>query len=305
MLTLIVIGFVAFLSINQIMLAILHSRPEVVVPKLEGLGLMDALNAASELNLSIKQDGVEFDETLPAGTILRQAPPSGMKVRAGRALQVVISKGGEAVFVPAIVGKQLAQAQGDLAVDGLQLGAVKEVFSLEVAAQHVVSQNPSSGTIVTRGALIDVEVSKGNPPPGAPIAPDFIGQRIGNARGWAEDVGVKVRMKEDVKAVGVSGTVVKQRPRPGQPLLPGEALEITVVPLLASSQGFRLSYEVPKGDDEVVVRIVARDNRGESEVYQGIHAGGTTVEIPMEVTSTTRVRVYVDDILKDERVVEP
>src|SRR5262245_32133622 len=72
-----VCAVVAF-SINRIMIALLHSRPEVVVPKLEGKSLSDALAIVSPLDLSLQQDGTDFDDSLPAGTIMRQQPPSGM-----------------------------------------------------------------------------------------------------------------------------------------------------------------------------------------------------------------------------------
>lgn len=305
LLTVIVLGFVLLLSVNQIMNALLHSRPEVVIPNIEGKSLIDSLKIVSDLDLTLKQDATEFDESLPAGTIIRQAPPPDMKVRTGRAVRVVVSKGGEAVFVPLVLGKGLAEAQSALAVDGLQLGSVKEVFSTDVSAGEIVSQSVSSGTVVTRGALVDIQISKGPPLDGAPIVPDFVGQRIGNARDWADGVGVQIQLKEDPKAAGVAGSVVKQIPSSGQTIQPGGVLKITVVPLIASDQGFRLSYNIPKEEEFANIRIMARDNRGESEIYRGEHNGGDTIEIPMDVNSTTRVYIYVNEVLKDERVVEP
>lgn len=291
-------------SMNRIMTSVLHSQPEVVVPALEGGDMLEALATVSKLDLSLKQDGTEFDETLPAGTILRQSPPAGMKVRAGRAIRVVVSKGGRVVFVPYIVGRPLAEAQSVLAVDGLQIGSVTEVYSTEFQKSEVVSQSPSSGTVVTRGALVHVEASRGLPPAGAPMVPDFFGQNADAVNEWALGVNAKVRLREDAAAVGVAGTVVRQHPAAGQPLLEGETLAVTIVPLLAS-QGSRVNYQVPSEMGEVTVRIVARDNRGESEVYRGKHAGGGIVEIPISVSAPTRVRIYVDDILQEERVVEP
>jgi len=105
--------------------------------------------------------------------------------------------------------------------------------------------------------------------------------------------------------VGAAGTVVKQWPVAGQPLIEGEKVKIITVPLLAAGQGSRLSYEVPKEDGEATVRIMARDSRGESQVYEGHHKGGEKIQVPIGVNSTTRIRIYVNDVLKDERVLEP
>src|SRR5690348_7935534 len=65
----IIIFSVGALSINRIMDTLLHSRPEVTVPNLEGKSLTESLGIVSPIGLSLKQDGTEFDEALPAGTI--------------------------------------------------------------------------------------------------------------------------------------------------------------------------------------------------------------------------------------------
>jgi serine/threonine-protein kinase len=228
-----------------------------------------------------------------------------MHVRAGRAIRVIVSKGGQVVFVPDIFGKPLAEAQSILASNGMQMGAVSEMYSIEAAKGAVLSQTPSSGTVVTRGALIDVSVSKGLPPAGLPLLPDFAGKSVDDVKTWAAGVSASVKVKEDPKAVGPLGSVAKQDPIAGQPLLEGEEVQVTIVPLVAAGQGARFTYKVPDGAGDVTIRIMARDNRGESSVYEGKHKGGAVVEIPIGVNTTTRFRVYMNDVLQEERVVEP
>lgn len=291
-------------SVNKIMIALLHSRPEVIVPHIERKGLLEALGILSGLGLTLVQDGSEFDESVPAGTILRQHPPSGMQVRAGRAVRVIVSKGGRVVFVPAVVGSPLAEAQSKLAQEGLQLGAVTEIYSPDLPNAVTISQDPSSGTVVTKGVLVDLVVSKGPPPPGAPVAPDFIGQPLEGAQSWASQEGIKLSVSEDPTAVGSTGTVVKQQPIPGQPLIYGK-MSVTIVPVLSGEQGYRFTYTIPQEEREVEVRIKARNSQGEFEVYKGKHRGGERIEIPMNIQSTTRARIYLNDRLKQERVIEP
>jgi eukaryotic-like serine/threonine-protein kinase len=301
----VVLAFIVIIfSINQVMLTLLHARPEVSVPKIEGKSIVDALQTVSAVDLSIQHESTDFDETLPAGTVIRQHPPSGMRVRAGRAIRVVVSKGGQASFVPDVAGKRLAEAQSLLATEGIQLGAVSEAYSTEATKGMVLSQSPSSGTVVTRGAMIDIEVSKGPPPSGLPIAPDLIGKMSDEATQWGTTTNVAVKIKEDRNALGSPGSIVRQTPAAGQPVLEGQDLVVTVVPLTGGTAS-RLSFEVPTDVDEAIVRVVARDNRGESQIYEGKHQPGAKVEVPVAVNSTTRFRIYVNDVLQDERVVEP
>jgi serine/threonine-protein kinase len=300
----VLLAIVIMFSINQVMTTLLHSRPEVVVPKIEGKSLQDALQTVSSLDLSLQHESTDFDETLPAGTVIRQHPPSGMRIRAGRAIRVVISKGGQASFVPDVAGKRLAEAQSMLAAEGIQLGAVSEAYSAESAKGMVLNQKPSSGTVVTRGAMVDLEISKGAPPSGLPLVPDLVGKSADDANAWGKTASVSVKVKEDKAGVGAPGTIFKQSPPPGQPVLEGQDLEVTVVPLTGGSAS-RLTFDVPTDVDEASVRVVARDNRGESTIYEGKHPGGAKVEVPVAINTTTRFRIYINDVLQEERVVEP
>lgn len=227
-----------------------------------------------------------------------------MHVRTERSITVVVSKGGQSLFVPNVANKKLAEAQSILAGEGLQMGAVNDVFSTSVDEGFVVAQEPSSGTIVARGALVDVDVSKGLPPAGSPLTPDFIGQHLENAREWAMGVNAKVNIKENNKAAGTAGSVVKQKPAPGQPLMAGEDLSLTIVPLVGGG-GSHVRAKIPPGTGRVHLKIIARNNRGENEIYSADHKGGETVDVPVNINSTTRFRIYIDDVLQEEQVMEP
>ena len=301
----VVLALVVFaFSINQIMETLLHSRPEVAVPKIEGKSLVDALQTVSALDLSLQHESTDFDETLPAGTVIRQLPPPGMRIRTGRAVRVVISKGGQAAFVPDVMGKRLAEAQSMLANEGIQLGAVSESYSADIAKGMVLDQHPSSGTVVTRGAMVDLQISKGTPPSGLPLAPDLGGKTPDDANQWAATAKVNVKVKEDKSAAGKPGTIIRQEPPPGQPILEGQDLTITIVPLTGGTAS-RLTFDVPTDVDVAMVKVVARDNRGESTIYEGKQEPGAKVEVPVAVNTTTRFRIYINDVLQEERVVEP
>jgi len=292
------------ISLNQVMKALLHSRPEVMVPNLERKTISEALEEVSTLDLSLQQDGSEFDESIPAGTVVRQHPSPEMLVRSGRAIRVVVSKGGRVAFIPSVVGIQLEEAQSKLAKEGLQLGAITEMYSESVPTGATISQEPKPGAVAGRGAFVDLVVSKGPAPSDVDIIPDFIGRNVDDLQDWARKSKTKLKITENPKAVGSPGTVVQQNPKPHQPVVDGAASAV-VVPLVSSKQGFRFSYVVPRGEDEVIIRIQARSSKGEFDVYSGKHEGGERIEVPMAIQSTTRVRVYVDGRLDKEEVLEP
>ena len=72
-----------------------------------------------------------------------------------------------------------------------------------------------------------------------------------------------------------------------------------------ASPGPRFHYDIPSDRGDVSVRITARDTKGETTIYEGKHKGGQTIELPVAVSVATRFRIYLDDVLTDERVIEP
>ena len=70
------------------------------------------------------------------------------------------------VVVPNVVGQPCANAPGIItAVDNLVVGNVTYAYSLTVAADTVISQDPAAGTPVSSGSAVDYVCSLGIAPP--------------------------------------------------------------------------------------------------------------------------------------------
>src|SRR5437870_3681250 len=119
--------------------AIIHSRKVVMVPDLTGKPVTEALNLLGPLKLGITKESEQFDKRFPAGTIVRQVPPSGMMVREGRLVRITVSQGGETLFVPELVGQPLRQAQTSLQNVGLSVGEIDRRPSMRFEKDFVMS----------------------------------------------------------------------------------------------------------------------------------------------------------------------
>jgi hypothetical protein len=99
--------------------------------------------------------------------------------------------------------------------------------------------------------------------------------------------------------------VIEQVPLADQALQEGTVVRVVATPAAAGSAGaVRLRYEVPSGNDRVQLRMVARDESGEHEIFRGERNGGDAVEVPVPGAGPTRVRIFLNDLLVDERIVE-
>ena len=142
---------------------VIHNRKEVMVPDIAGKSSVNALQALSEMNLAMKIEGYEFNETVPIGTVLRQTPEAGATVREGKIVRVVFSQGGESVFTPNLIGLPLRNAELLLRQRQLVLGEVSESYSLKAEKGTVLSQDPKPELSVSKNTMVQVAVSAGAP----------------------------------------------------------------------------------------------------------------------------------------------
>jgi beta-lactam-binding protein with PASTA domain len=294
------VGIVAF---NGAMGWLLHSHEEVTVPSVVGKMVDEALGILSKPGLTLSQESVEYDESMPPGAILRQKPNSGMTVRKGRVIRVVVSKGGQKIFVPDVSGKSVSDAQTLVTGAGLALGEVSEAYSTVVSRGLTVAQIPKAGEVVAKGSLVDLRVSRGKPPDSVKLMPDLRNKHLEEVRAWSGKESLSLSVRESTASAALPGVVVDQDPPPDQTLEPGAQIQVVVGSLRRQGAAVQISYGVPQGTEKAQVRIVTRDELGEHEIFKGERNPGDALNVPLVPSGPTRVRIYLNDVLVDERIV--
>jgi eukaryotic-like serine/threonine-protein kinase len=295
----------AFLTFFWVVEALIHAKSEVIVPDLTGKTVDEALDILSPFKLSLAKDAVEYNESFPPGTVLKQSPPPQLQVREGKVIRVTLSSGGQVVFIPDLTNKPLPEAQNQLRAQGLLLGALAEAYSQRYESGWVMEQTPSSGTVVNRGEMVDLRVSKGPPPQGTLLMPDFVNRPLSQATEWLQQRGVRPSVEEEIRPDMLPGLILRQSPIPDTLIGQGTAVSFTVsksTVTLSNAQIVR--YDIPAGSDRVQVRIVVRDDKGEREVFQAYQDPGSAVEVPVVVRGPSRARIFVNGVLIEERMLE-
>jgi eukaryotic-like serine/threonine-protein kinase len=285
--------------------AFVHAKKIVVVPDLKGKSVDQALELLSEADLSMTRDAVELNETVPPGAILKQSPPAGVKVREGKVVRVTVSSGGTAIFAPDLSAKPLPEAQNQIQSAGLSIGAVAEAFSLRYEPGWVMEQVPLPGTVLKRGQMVDLKVSKGPPPEDLRLMPDFTNQPVAKAVQWARAEGFRASVSEEAKPDTAGGLVVNQTPAPDAVLQDSVAVKFVATPAgNTTSRTFR--YRVPGDSGRVQVRISLRHENEEEEriAFEGEKNGGELVEVPLTNPGRAQARIFVNGVLVDEETVE-
>ncbi len=123
----------------------------IPVPDVTGKSFADAAKALQDARLGATQVD-EFNDTVPAGQVIRTDPAAGAPAARDSAVNVFVSKGPDVVLVPNFKGQTIDQAGASAASAGVQVQA-QGVFT---GGKRVRAQDPAQGTQVKRGAIVTI-----------------------------------------------------------------------------------------------------------------------------------------------------
>ena len=302
---LLVLGGLGALGFRWAVDGLVHSRAVQTVPDITKKSIAGALDQLAPLNLAIMKEGSEFNAAVPIGSILRQRPPAGTKVREGKAIRVTVSQGGETVFAPAVASLPLRNAEMMLRQGQLTLGEVTESYSLRLEKGLVLTQDPAAESSVERNSLVNVVVSAGPPPEEIVLMPDFLRKNLAEASKWASEVGVPLAITKDNSSLFPYGTILAQDPNADAVVDDETKVKLTISARPADSKDrasmMTVQYQVPQGSQESLVRVVLIDAHGERELFNGLRAPGSKIDLSVPQAGRARVKIHLNGILVEER----
>lgn len=173
----------------------------------------------------------EYDNKMPEGSIISQAPEAGEKVKKGRRIMIVVSKGKEFAVIPDLRKMTERQARTELKSKGFAIGEVKMRYDEKHPADEVLGAVPECGTTISREMEVNIIVSKGAKPTSTEM-PTIVGESITEAKKKIEETGLRVGKIEYRNDPSLRpGTVVSQSVPPGDKV-PFEATVNMVVSVI-------------------------------------------------------------------------
>jgi len=218
-----------FLFFDKVLMPlVVRLGQESVVPDLQGLTLDEAKSMLKDRGLGLRVIREEYDLKRLAGTIIFQIPESESRVKKGRRIKVVLSKGGEKATVPELKGMTFRQSELALEGRGLKIGEPVYISTDTLPVGEVVTSFPSAGTTVPLGMEIRVLINQGETLEIVKV-PKFKGENIKEVSSKIEKLGLKLgRIRYKVKNRLLPGTVLSQIPKEGAMVRKGSIVELEV-----------------------------------------------------------------------------
>jgi serine/threonine-protein kinase len=186
-----------FTTSRHITLTVSSGPPPVRVPNVVGQQWSAAQPALDAAGFIItKKDA--YDETSPAGVVVKVDPAAGQNLAPESKVTVTVSKGHAPVNVPDVTGKSFDDASTALTAAHFKVVRAGDQFSNSQPAGAVISTNPAANEQAAYGSTVTVVVSKG---PDRVTVPDLhnltlsdatkrlhtAGLEVGTIKGWNSD----------------------------------------------------------------------------------------------------------------------
>jgi eukaryotic-like serine/threonine-protein kinase len=191
-------------------------------PALTMLTESEARRVAKQAGLRIDfEEG--FSETVAKGRVISTDPAAGARLVDGGEMHATVSKGPERFAMPVVGGLSRTDAIAALKRARLDVGKITEEYSRSVLDGTVLRASERAGTLLRKGADVDLVVSRG-PQPLTIV--NYEGSDADTAIGELRQLGFAVAVSTERSEAVARGLVIRQSPRGGSGIR-GDTINIT------------------------------------------------------------------------------
>jgi len=208
-----VIPFACFL-LGYFLLSIFVHGGSMPVPQLVGIPVQDALVLLSAQNLNARVQAQQENADVNPGTVLRQKPEAGQKIKANQSVYLVVARAPTRMTAPSFIGMTVQDALEEAKKAGIK--TKQSLVPYAGAGGFVVSQAPAAGKEMD-GSTVTFYVSEGIET--APrLMPNLVGQNAQEVVAELEKQQIACKVERGPEAEGFAldqCVVVTQKPLAG------------------------------------------------------------------------------------------
>jgi eukaryotic-like serine/threonine-protein kinase len=221
----------------------LRGAEETMVPDVRNEDLLDAMLVLQERGITAEVEVRFSADPALAGKVIAQSPPAGTLVRAGKIMDLVVSRGARIDRVGTYIGRTLVDIRAELRAlfatgdQTIQIGDVSYVFN-ELEAGRVLAQDPPPATDITSIIRVDLVVSRG-PDVERLTVPSFIGLPFELSITRLSQASIPFVFEiRDAEPDEQTGLVMSQDPAPQTEVTMGEFVTLTMTRPAVVPDGF-------------------------------------------------------------------
>ena len=306
---LLVAGASAYLTLTLI----IKSEDTVIVPNLVGKDVVSALEILTDLQLNTKVNGSEYNQRFPKNHVTFQEPEAGSEIKKDRDVRIILSRGAKNILMPNIVTLSDQQARMIIEENGLNRGQLSHTHSNSVEKDHVIVQVPTAGTMITRGAKVNILVSLG-PRPVKYVMPDLSDHSFEQAVLMIENANLTVgNIRSQFDKLKTRNSILLQDPPAGYSVNVNSPVDLVINRASGKADGDRvhrplygslLQYRINNGFLKKRIRVELETSDTTTDIFDDYIKPGEEIWVLVPRDHDATVFVYEDDELVTARMYE-
>jgi beta-lactam-binding protein with PASTA domain len=146
---------------RKVKVVLSRGAEKIAVPYLTGLTTVRAMNLLDRTGFIVSGIDSLASDSIAFGCVVKSDPEPGTKLERGAGVKITVSRGPTEgkMLMPDLVGKKLAEYQGQLVAQGLVIGEIRYVPGQSLEPGTIVLQAPQPGFVVKRGDTVSFGVS--------------------------------------------------------------------------------------------------------------------------------------------------
>ena len=296
-----------YLSFNMIGVAIIHQNKEFKVPNLFGKTLEEAVTIVSDFGCGIAKFDDVFDVSKPVGTVTAQNPFPNTVVREGKIIYLTLSKGGQIVRVPDLIGDTQEVVELKLDNATLSLGEITREYSIAYKEDTVIKQIPDATELMVKNSMVHVVFSKGYPKDGKNRVPEFrFSASQYDVEQWMNTWSIdteNVIFTEKINHDYPAGTVLEQSLQPDTIFdAKDSTIEVSVAVDFTFFIYFPSSYYYDTEEQIKDYKVIISRWKGHQEIlFEGKMKEEYVVDLPPWSADRVKIFVYSNEEIVEEK----
>jgi serine/threonine-protein kinase len=297
-----VAGASAYLTLTYI----IKSEDTVIVPDLVGKDVVSALELLTDLQLNTKVSGSEYSDQFPKNHVTFQEPEAGSEIKKDRDVRIMISKGTRNIIMPNLLALSEQQARMIMEENGISRGHLSRTFNPNIETDHVIVQTPASGVKITRGASVNLLVSKG-PRSAEIMMPELAGLSLDEAVFRIERTNLVLgTIESQFQKQKLRNTVLGQEPLAGYRIVENSTVKLVINRPAGKSTngkfhrplyGSLLQHDIKNGFLKKRIRVEVEHADHSTEIFDDYVKPGKQLWILVPRDQDAAVFIFEDDDL--------
>ena len=293
---------VLFFTFSVTFFLSLRGEEKTMVPDMAGMELVEALIDLQAKELYPRVQVRYSSDPMTKGTIIKQDPPAGSIVKAGKRVTITVSKGAVVDKVGDYIGKDLNDVKVDFQIQFTTYKPnliINEPVIYEYDSSPpgtIIAQKPDPGTSISGLTEVDFVVSRGEP--GATMSVnDYVSMPYSDVVKRLARANIPFLFAIDEEAEG-NGIIMGQNPASGESVETGTILNFTVASPDELAEGIifgLFEYSIPEYPVNIDLKFESLSPSGERKtIFETKHRGGK-ISIPYKVAVDTELILSILD----------